>query len=314
MQILFAVTTIIAAALGSWVYYGTLREQARIRRSGMGRMQGIVHFMYVTPQQNMQQRAFFHDFINPGDGRATLSWRVIVLNLSDVSPSYRETWNSPANREWGKNDDHTYHVKPNAHLKGLTQMFALAGASTAFTEYGESKGRNFLECEPDAILLIDCQNDSIHWMQPGDVQLDELLAQEWDFGIGAFEPNFPEGFLVAFADGAVWCIRRDVPREAISKFFTVESARLYDRDKILSPYAVDKRPPLSPDDRRFELLEELEKKHARPGASERSPAARSPAATSNRTGRSISWATGPRSRRVIGAARGTWNRIARTTP
>ena len=80
-------------------------------------------------------------------------------------------------------------------------------------------------------------------MQPGDIQLDELSAGNWKSGIGTLEPNLSEGFIVAFVDGAVWCIRNDVPREAISKFFTLESAKRYDREEVLGPYAIDKLPP-----------------------------------------------------------------------
>jgi hypothetical protein len=42
-------------------------------------------------------------------------------------------------------------------------------------------------------------------------------------------------------------LKKDVPRDAISKFFTVESARDYDRDKELGPYTIEKVPPLPKD-------------------------------------------------------------------
>jgi hypothetical protein len=218
-------------------------------------MRWVVDFMYYTPQMNMRQQAFFEDIVNSDDGTTTLSWRARILDVSLDSPAWREPWNSPANQEWGKQDHEVYHIRPSPRLKGYTQIFALTGPGTAFTEYGEGKGRNFLECEPDAILLIDHQNTSIHWMQPGDIELDALLAEKWERGIGSFRSNFPEGFLIGFADGAVWCIRKDVPREAISKFFTVESAKRYDREAVLGPYAIDKLPPIPKED--LDVLSEI---------------------------------------------------------
>jgi hypothetical protein len=145
-----------------------------------------------------------------------------------------------------------FTISPRQTASQYTQIFALAGPGTAFTEYGLGKGLDFSECEPDAILFLDHRNETVHWMQPGDVDLPRLLSTEWEQGIGDFEPNLPDGFLIAFVDGAVWSIRQDVPREAISKFFTVESARRFDREEVLGPYTIDKLPPLPLERRRLE--------------------------------------------------------------
>ena len=81
-------------------------------------------------------------------------------------------------------------------------------------------------------------------MEPGDIGLGELLSKDWASGIGDLRPNLSDGFCVAFADGSVRLIRRDVPREAISKFFTIESAKRFDRNQVLGPYTLDQLPAL----------------------------------------------------------------------
>jgi hypothetical protein len=87
-------------------------------------------------------------------------------------------------------------------------------------------------------------------MEPGDVDVRPLSTSNVE-GLDDLEPNYSEGFIIAFVDGAIWFIRKDVPHEAIAPFLTLEGARSHDRDKELSPYAIDKLPPLQKHDGKY---------------------------------------------------------------
>jgi hypothetical protein len=161
-----------------------------------------------------------------------------------------QNWSSPENLQFDATyaDRRLFSVTSFKAPSPHTEVFALVGAGTAFTDFERHSGKNRIDCPSDAILLIDCKNDSIHWMQPGDIELADLVASKRNEGIGDLQPNYPEGFLVAFVDGAVWCVKRDVPWDVISKFVTVESAEKYDREVELGPYALERVPPLPKDD------------------------------------------------------------------
>jgi hypothetical protein len=88
----------------------------------------------------------------------------------------------------------------------------------------------------------------------GEVELRPLLfGKSDDRGFGKLTPNYSEGFLVAFVDGAVWWIKRDVPHKVLLPFLTVEGARSHDREKELGTYALDKLPPLKPNEGKYWL-------------------------------------------------------------
>jgi hypothetical protein len=165
-------------------------------------------------------------------------------------PKLQLSWQSPENQRFDERKGRIlFDVTSRTNPSKFTQVFALVGPGTAFSEFVYTNGRDGAEAEPDAILLLDAKNDTIHWMEPGDIQLETLLAGESDDpGFGNLTPNYSEGFLVAFVDGAVWWIKRDIPHKVLLPFLTVEGARSHDREKELTPYALDKLPPLKPRD------------------------------------------------------------------
>jgi hypothetical protein len=188
------------------------------------------------------------------EGTPTCSWRLVLGSIPATSevPNLDEPWTSAENQRF---DDPASSLRKLFVVKSLKlpskypDLFALVGPGTAFSEFEQNRGKNLIDCPDDAILLIDHQNDSIQWMQPGDIEVGELLNSQWKTGIGNLKPNYPEGFLIAFVDGSVWFVKKDVPRDVISKFFNVEDARKYDRDLELGPYVIEKVPPLSKDDK-----------------------------------------------------------------
>jgi hypothetical protein len=67
-------------------------------------------------------------------------------------------------------------------------------------------------------------------MEPGDVDIDR-------------RENIPTtgidgcGFMIAFADGAIWHVRSDVPQHTLRLFCTVHGAETHDRNIELAPFA-----------------------------------------------------------------------------
>jgi len=76
-------------------------------------------------------------------------------------------------------------------------------------------------------------------MAPGDLDVRNVPASITE-GLDG------RGVYVAFADLSVWYLRKDVPLEDLKKFFSIEGARKYDRDKLLRPYLIHKIEPPPP--------------------------------------------------------------------
>lgn len=218
-------------------------EPQEERAEAMKRIQGIVASLNSQPARRFVQGTYRTNGEEP-----MCSWRLALGRNPLYGPKVDLPWKSPFNQiEEGKlldNDRHRAAFTVRGAPSKYTQIFALVGPGTAFTEYFASKGRNPSAAEPDAILLLDCQNRLIHWMEPGDIDVGRLLRPD-QFTIGEhLAPNFPPGFLIAFVDGAVWWIRGDVPQEVIVPFFTLKGAQTHNRDDELAKYALDKLPPL----------------------------------------------------------------------
>ena len=180
-------------------------------------------------------------------GRKIHSWRFwslyAVASLIDP-PEIYEKWPAAEYEEWDdKGARQYYNAFDEPHGEGLTSFLALRGPGTAVTEFGEGRGRCVLNVEPDAIVLVECQSN-IHWIQPGDVDIDSILNSPTKAGLGDLKGNYPEGFAVAFADRAVWFLKNSVPASEVGKFFTVVSAKKHDRSEVLGPYVIEKLPPV----------------------------------------------------------------------
>ena len=213
--------------------------------AAMRQMQTIVAMLHGYAPQVRGKPGFVGNEIDPISHVATCSWRLTVCAFSPFGPQPSIAWNSPINQTFDTvHQRRLFSVASRSQPTMYTQVFALVGPGTAFTEFNIDKGQNSGDAEYDAILLLDAKNHLIHWMEPGDVEVGPILRSR-DDGFAELESNYFDGFLVAFVDGAVWCIRRDVPHAILSPFMTVDGAKQHDRDKELAPYAIKKLPPLN---------------------------------------------------------------------
>jgi hypothetical protein len=90
----------------------------------------------------------------------------------------------------------------------------------------------------DAILVVEVNHSGIHYRQPGDLDIRTMPREiNPPKGVG-ISSALGDRFHVGFADGAVWALSPEIPFETLEKFFTVESAKQYDRDELLGPYRV----------------------------------------------------------------------------
>jgi hypothetical protein len=164
-------------------------------------------------------------------GKPCCSWRLRMVPFMEGimrEIEYDQRWDAPANQWISTIPWLLFCWLPDEN--GLhTNVVAITGRGTAFEE-----GRvvRLEDIAPDTILAIEIAKSDICWAEPGDLDIEhipESITGGMDGG----------GVHVAFADGAVWFLRADVPIGELRKFFTIEGAKGYRREQLLRPYAVE---------------------------------------------------------------------------
>jgi hypothetical protein len=164
-------------------------------------------------------------------GRPLCSWRFQITPFLEAMMfgfDYDAAWDDPANRilvnsPWGC---YCLRRDRDGPERLNTNVVAIIGPGTPFG--GDWTG-GLDDLDPDTILAIEIANFDAHWMEPGDLHIDDVPASITQ-GIDG------QGVHVLFADGEVWYLDADVPLADLKKFFTVEGAKKHDREQVLGPY------------------------------------------------------------------------------
>jgi hypothetical protein len=115
----------------------------------------------------------------------------------------------------------------------MTSIFAVTGPDTLFDDAPKTT-KNMPE---DMILLMEVRDSKIHWMQPGDYNVADLLAYRGKIG-DHLHGLFPDRLHVLFADDEIWALSPEAPMTALHPFLTIAGAESHDREELLGPYRV----------------------------------------------------------------------------
>jgi hypothetical protein len=173
-----------------------------------------------------------------------VSWRIEVfeetlqdLRVGDVFYDREQVWHHSSNLRLQDNSAYylLFSYSPTTSSgRFATHYKAITGTGTAFDP---ERRRSLRDLPGDLVLVVWVANSETHWMEPGDLPIEELLTCEdpCECLIG------PLGCGVLFADGARWMLSPRLPFVELRKFFTIEDAAQNDRDKVLAPYRIRPR-------------------------------------------------------------------------
>jgi hypothetical protein len=164
-------------------------------------------------------------------GRPLCSWRFQILPFLEsmmLGIDFSDQWDDPVNRCLSGHPYWVYCWTAEAPLpRSLhSNIVAVTGPGTAFDGDRETR---LADLDKDTILAVEVARSNTHWMEPGDLHIDQIptsLCHGVDGG----------GFCVLFADGSAWFINANAPLDDLKKFFTIDDAKQFDREKILRPY------------------------------------------------------------------------------
>lgn len=172
----------------------------------------------------------------PGDGlmgrsAVACSWRWAIKPYLGVVPNHDVSWQDDENRT-AVNLDLTFSAPRSTEAN----VFSIRGQLGRDTN---AWGQVSLSALPDdLILLAEVACSKTPWPAPGDFDL-ALLSHQLKSATGtAVFSQHPDGFIVAFADGQVWCLKHAVPFEVLKHFLTAEDAKMHSREQLLRPYSI----------------------------------------------------------------------------
>ncbi|BBO32707.1 DUF1559 domain-containing protein [Lacipirellula parvula] len=167
------------------------------------------------------------------------SWRWLITPFvaqldSNMDWSYHESWQSPANRDLREMHFDVYCLAPSTSDCN-TNIFAIVGDDTAISP---NPAAHWSELPADVLILMEVANSGKNWMEPGDYDVDELLAQSGRLG-SSVKGLLNDRIHVMFADGQVWAISSDAPMTVLHPFLTITGAKNADRNELLSAWRVN---------------------------------------------------------------------------
>lgn len=166
------------------------------------------------------------------------SWRLQIIGRVTSPPTdydLASPWNAAINKPLTTWPCWVYCFKDNSPKKHCeTNLFAIAGEGTAFNPKTPIKCS---EVDNDVILVMDVADSGIHWMEPGDFDVSELLNCNGSL-LDCVKSVIPNRVYVLFADGEIWCLSGETPMERIKPFFTLSGAQNHSRNNELEEYCL----------------------------------------------------------------------------
>jgi len=183
------------------------------------------------------------------------SWRIEVYQTclhhgAIASPSqdgnastgydYRKAWNDPANlrlQDFGARlfsytqDDVSTERTSGRFGINTTYYKAITGPDTAFDS---ARQVSLKQLSKNLILVMRVERSDTHWMEPGDLKVEQLRPSEETKGLLLGK----DGYVLLFADGKGWVLSGETPISDLCKFFTVTNANQLDREEVLGRYRI----------------------------------------------------------------------------
>lgn len=168
------------------------------------------------------------DVYRDEDGRPLSSWRFRIMpyiHCLMFDLDMEAAWDAPVNRYMATTCGHAYGVGLGDARSAPrnTKVMAVTGPGTAFEEGRE---HDLKDLPGDLILAVEVAGSGVHWMEPGDLSVDEITAE-------TLKGLHGTGILVLFVDGTVRYVPEETPIEDFKRLLTIELASQYDRDMLL---------------------------------------------------------------------------------
>lgn len=201
----------------------------------MVRKAGLIGKLLLEAREENYPVRFNYYFSTCLSDDAPYSWRMALILFNISSDDYvpldpKKDWSNPY---YAPNDQLARGLYQWVRSEGANapaDIYAVTGDDTAFNEI-------FVNYQPvdhvpeDCILLIDASLDSLHWMEPVDIKIEDCREK-------LPRSTAKYGRIIVFSDGETWLLQSDTPDEKVIPFLSIEGASKYDRDAELAGYMI----------------------------------------------------------------------------
>lgn len=138
-------------------------------------------------------------------GMPAHSWRALILPIIEekaLCDAYRfdEPWNGPNNLKLADRMPQIFHMPSEPTSTSMTNIVAIVGPGTAFTGSNSTRIEDFSDGLDNTILLTEIAASDICWLEPRDLQVEEMSFAVNDPGKPSISNSRRRGPYVVFAD------------------------------------------------------------------------------------------------------------------
>ncbi|MEE8451706.1 MAG: DUF1559 domain-containing protein [Thermoguttaceae bacterium] len=221
-------------------------------RTGQGgpRCPNNLKFLGISLWNYKDQHGCFPPaYIADANGKPMHSWRVLILPHLEENTLYdqynfNEPWNGSNNSKLKKPTGfmHDVYNCPSTDTTDDTNYVAVVGPRTVWQNGDSVKLDDIKDGPENTILLIEFPGSDIHWMEPRDLSIQDVL-QRFDpkSGLSLSPVHVRDNgyFLrdtpmihVLFADGSVHAIPADISREDLEGLLTIDGGEEIDVSRL----------------------------------------------------------------------------------
>lgn len=240
LRVMLLAVTVVSILFGISVKLGELQKRIDARTFIKGGL------MQVGPALSCYADRKHDGLLPPAvilseQGEPLFSWRAEIsadITSPPTSLDRKAPWNDPTNQGYAT-WTHFVFTRGWKATKNRTQttLFAIAGDGTAFNPL---KPLHYDELHCEAIIVMEAADSGVHWMEPGDYDVEKLMQ-----GNGLLrdhvKSHVPGEVYVLFADGDIWSLDSSIPMEIIKPFFLLEEAKQHSRENELGEYCLYQR-------------------------------------------------------------------------
>ncbi len=166
-------------------------------------------------------------YVADQDGNPLYSWRVLLLPQLEQQNVYDrfdkdKAWDSPENQAVSATLLPVFQCPSSPRDRGpYTHYAVVVGPETLFAEDNSLNFGDVHDGLANSIMVVEIRNSGIHWAEPRDITMDDLLATGINghdaAGCGSYHPG---GMMVCMADGSVHFISEDMSTDVLRSLLT----------------------------------------------------------------------------------------------